>query len=57
MRKALYPGQFVWLAIKRPRKSPPLSESEIKARYRAGLNDKSITEKKEAEQDMYHSAR
>ena len=51
-----YPGQFVWHAFKQPWKSPPLSESEIKARYRVRLNEKSITKENEAEQDMYHSA-
>jgi len=56
VKRPSYPGQFVWRAFKQPPKSPPLSESEIKARYRARLNEKSIAKENEAEQDMCHSA-
>jgi hypothetical protein len=59
-KRPLYPGQFVWRLdgarpIKRPQINPPLPESEVKARYKARLNDKSTAEEREAEYNMYVS--
>ena len=56
-----YPGEFVWRlddagSIRRPRRNPPLPQSEVQAQYRARLNDKSTQEEEEAEKDMSHSA-
>ena len=60
-KRALYPGQFVWRLdgarpAKRPRINPRLPESEVKARYKARLNDKSTAEEREAAYNLSHSA-